>query len=343
MRVLQVGSGLYDWGGIERYVFYLTDGLRARGHRVEATMPPGSPLSERIQNGQVLLESRGKHDFRALATYLKLFRQTRYDVVHVHFNPDFLAAGIAARLRKQPLTILTRHVALPWSRNKVRLYGSLFDHVIPVSDIVKKNLLASGFPESRMTVAKAGCPALEASLVDRPDGDLFRVGSFGRLVKEKGVDVLLEAARQLPEVEFHVYGSGPMEAKLKEAARPNVHMEGFRSDVADCMAGMDAVAIPSVWVEAFPYAALEAMSLGRPVVASRVGGLPEIVAEGVNGLLFEAGNAGELATSIRRLAADRSAAAQMGLAGQRLHKADYTVERMAERIEAVYQARSGIV
>jgi glycosyltransferase involved in cell wall biosynthesis len=343
MKILQVGSGLYDWGGIERYVFYLTNGLRARGHEVDVTLPAGSPLAERINEGAIPLCSRGKHDARAMAAYLRLFKRARYDVVHIHFNPDFLAAGIAARLRRQPLTILTRHVALPWSGFKVRMYGSLFDHVIPVSEVVKKVLEVSGFPSSRMTVAKAGCPALVASGIPRQSSDAFRVGAFGRLVKEKGLDVLIEAARQTPQVEFHIYGSGPLEAHLKEMAGPNVHMEGFRADVADCMAGVDAVAITSVWEEAFPYAALEAMSLARPILASRVGGLPEIVADARNGLLFERGNSGELAARIKRLADNRSAAAEMGLAGQRLHQAEHTVERMAERIEAVYRAQSGIV
>ncbi len=336
MKVLLVGSGLFDWGGIERYVSYLQTGLVERDHTVFVTSPADSPLSKNTQ-GSLPLGTKGKYDLAALAAYLRLFREQRFDVVHVQFNPDFLVAGVAARLRKQPKTVLTRHVALPWSAAKVKLYGALFDTIIPVSEAVQKKLLHSGIPAEKMIVAKAGCPALQPkNSVDSKEG--FHVGAFGRLVPEKGLSVFFKALAASPGITGHVYGSGPLEDELKAHAPKNAIFHGFVTDVADHMAAMHVVVIPSQWEEAFPYAALEAMSLGKPLVVSNVGGLPEIVSEGVNGLLFDKANPAELASSLQQLQQDQAAAAKMGERGRVLHRAEYTIQRMAERIEAAYSA-----
>ncbi|MBI1755993.1 MAG: glycosyltransferase family 4 protein [Fimbriimonas ginsengisoli] len=202
-------------------------------------------------------------------------------------------------------------------------------------------------PESRMTVAMAGMPALVAggSRMDTRRGlghgeSDFAVGFFGRLVAEKGVHVLMGAAYQLPDVRFEIFGDGPsrrsLEAGAAMAGLAGVRLRGYVSDVAEAMAAMDAIAIPSVWVEAFGYSALEAMSLGVPVVASRRGGLAEIIEHERTGLLFEPGDAGALAAAISRLREDPAFRDSLGAAGAEAQRAEYSVEKMAERVEAVY-------
>jgi glycosyltransferase involved in cell wall biosynthesis len=349
MKILQVGSGLFDWGGIERYVAYLTQGLIERGHAVCVTCPQGTPLDQRVSTTKACISIRRQVQITAFAQYLRFFREHKFDVVHVHFNPDFYAAALAARLARQGPVILTRHVALPWSPVKVRRYTRLFDHIIPVSHAVERKLAESGVPASQMTVAKAGSPPLEPTLdraAARAELGLapgeFSVGSFGRLVPEKGIAHLIEATRNLPaHVRFDVFGEGPQRRALESQAATlgvtdKVRFRGFVSEVANAMLAVDCVAIPSTWDEAFPYAALEAMSVARPIVASRSGGLPEIVEEGRTGLLVEKGNAEQLATAIRSLADSPDAAQAMGERAKAIQLADYTVPRMAERIEAVY-------
>jgi glycosyltransferase involved in cell wall biosynthesis len=103
------------------------------------------------------------------------------------------------------------------------------------------------------------------------------------------------------------------------------------------MAAMDIIAIPSVWQEAFPYAALEAMSLGRPILGSCVGGIPELVQDGETGLLFENRNSAQLSTLIQGLSERRSELVRMGETGQTRYQENYTVPHMAARIEKVYQ------
>ena len=352
MKILQVGSSLESWGGIERYVAYLSDGLAARGHQVVVSCLPSCPLHNHLNVPILPIRVRRKFDFPAFAQYVRHFRSNRYDVVHVHFSPDFLLPAIAARMTRQPLSIMTRHVVLPWTQTKVRLYSNLFDHFIPVSEAVERQLEVSGIQKAKMTVAKAGCPPLVAAKpreeirkeLGIEDG-IVAMGYFGRLVVEKGVDTLITATVSVPKgISFEVFGNGPLsgelEARAKAAATP-VRFHGFREDIPECIQAMEAVVIPSIWEEAFPYAALEAMSVGRPVIASRVGGMPEIVEDGRTGFLFDKGDAVGLGEAAARLAANRSMAEKMGDDARESHRSSYTIEKMAERIEAVYRSVDG--
>lgn len=345
MKVLQVASSLYDWGGIERYVLYLAEGLNARGHEVVVACPPGSPLDQRYQGPKVKIALKGKLDVPAFVAYSKLFREHRFDVVHAHFSPDFTLPGMAAVGARQSFTVLTRHVSLPWRPAKARRYLRWWNHIIPVSDSVRRRLLESGVPENRMTVAKAGLPdPLRSMNLEsarrRYDVQGFAVGSFSRLVPEKGVERLVDAALATPGVTAHIFGDGAERASLeaRAAGSPAVRFHGKIEDVAEAMAAMDVIAIPSVWEEAFPYAALEALAMHKPVVAARIGGIPEIVEDGIHGRLFdpETKNFGPLLAELRD---DPEARVRMQEAGRKRYEEEFTLAAMAERIEQVYLRR----
>lgn len=348
MKVLEVGSSLYDWGGIERYVAYLTEGLRGRGHEVTVACPPGSPLDERVSGEKFRFALRGQFSPKNYLRYRKFFRGRSFDIIHLHFSPDFVMPALAARHAQTGKIVATRHVALKWSAGKVKRYTGLFDHIIPVSHAVEQKLAESGVPTQMMTVAKAGTPGLVAEKapvevrkdLGLADGE-FVVGSFGRLVPEKGIEVLLKAVSATQNARALIFGEGPHRQALEDLARSlsitdRAEFKGFVPNVADAMNACDLVAVPSTWDEAFPYSVLEAMSLGRPVVASRVGGLPEIVESGITGMLFERNNDQELASVLRGLIADEGKRVTMGETAKTRHREDYTVEKMAERIEQVF-------
>jgi len=352
MKVLQVASSLSDWGGIERYVLYLSRGLTERGHDVTVAAPANTPLEKHLRAEGKTVETISvvkKFDFDAFRRYLALFRGQKFDVVHGHFSPDFVVAGVAARLRRVPVSVMTRHVALPWAKAKANVYLKLWKGIIPVSNAVKQKLSDSGVPESRMCVAKAGTPRLIATKGrEEMRAELglrvgsFAAGSFSRLVKEKGIDIFLRSIPWAPDVQAVIYGEGPAGEELAQLSSflkvaNQVSFMGRVTDIANHMSAMDVVVIPSVWDEAFPYAALEALSLGVPVVASEIGGLPEIVVPNENGFLFTKGSPQDLGRALNDARSDDDRRARLAKNGKALQEAEYTVEKMAERIEGAYR------
>jgi glycosyltransferase involved in cell wall biosynthesis len=162
----------------------------------------------------------------------------------------------------------------------------------------------------------------QPNFVDLP-GDPAPLGSgwmyAGRLTEEKGVDVLAAAARLLGDAPLAICGTGPREEALRTALAglPNAHLHGHLAAGALASRLRDAavVAVPSLWWENLPYAVIEAQAAGRAVVASRIGGIPELVDDGVDGILVPPGDAGALADAVRGLLADRGRARKLGAAG----------------------------
>jgi glycosyltransferase involved in cell wall biosynthesis len=340
MKVLQAASSLYDWGGIERYVHYLDQGLTARNHEVLVVCPDHSPLAARAKH-LASVSNRFKYSMRTYIGYRRVIHEWKPDIVHTHFSPDFLIPARVAKSAKSKC-VMTRHLVLPWKPSRVKLYSHLYDGVIPVSEAVKRALVGSGFPEKKLYVAKAGVPNAEISGASPPlPTDPVRIGFFGRLVEEKGVDVLIRGIQLTGTARAEIYGTGPCESKLKGLAKElnlsdRVRFHGFVEDVVPAMASVDAVCVPSVWQEAFPYSVLEAMALGKTVIASKVGGIPEVVQDGLTGWLFPERDARVLAHRIEEIRDNRASVRTMGEAAQKVQRSEYTIDKMAERIEAVY-------
>lgn len=344
MKILQVGSALYDWGGIERYLVYLNEGLEARGNEIWLAAPPGSPLFQNSSGRKVPIALGSQFQMTKLAAYMRLFRQGKFDVVNVHFGRDFIVPAVAAKLAGQKNLILTRHLVLTWSKSRVRRYNRLYGGFIGVSGAVAERLIASGIPEERVRVARSGSPSLELNLTEEEAKSKagvkgFSVGFFGRIVEDKGVRMLTEAARLLPDVEFHVYGDGPLLKTLKALNSP-VKFHGRISDVADAMAAMDLIAIPSQWEEAFCYSALEAMSLGKPIVATKTGGLPEQVVNSETGFLVDRNDLDGFVESIKRLHNDPTLMRSFGTKALERHREHFGIASMAERVENAYKELS---
>src|SRR5688572_11543946 len=342
MKILQIGSSLYDWGGIERYVAYLAEGLIERKHEVFVACPPSSPLASRSLGEKLPVPLRFQFSYWLLPKFAKLIKEGNYDVAHVHFSPDFVIPLLAAKMAKVPRLVMTRHVALPWPKSKVKRYAGKVDRIVCVSDAVQSALASSGVPIEKLVVAKAGCPALKTTpnaenvrreLTD--DRTKFAIGYFGRLVSDKGVHFLVDAAKGLPEnIVTHIFGDGPMRSELEgKASNANITFHGFVPEVADAMSAVDVVVVPSVWAEAFPFSVLEAMSLGKPVIATRRGGLSEMVMHGATGLLVEGEDALALREAIEHLSANLLEAAAFGKAAKTQHAEKYSIQSFAQRIE----------
>lgn len=342
MKILQVGSGLHDWGGIERYVVYLTDAQRAQGDQVLVTLPAASPLSSRIPEGTLTLPTRRQIELRSIGRYLRLFQREKFDVVNVHFSRDYMNVGIAGKLAGVREAIMTRHLAIPWKRKSLRKYTRLYDGFIGVSEAVRQKLIESGVPASRVVAALSGAPSLSPSMTRGEARAKFGMEGFcgvfvGRMIEDKGPQLLGEVAEKFAGGTVHAFGDGPLLAKLRETS-PKVVWHGRVEDPDDAMLAADAVLIPSQWEEAFGYVAIEAMSLGRPVIAARSGGLAEIFTNGEDGFLVDRRSTAEMTAALDSLSQDSGLAERMGAAAKMRKESHFGPEHMASRVKAAYDA-----
>jgi glycosyltransferase involved in cell wall biosynthesis len=172
----------------------------------------------------------------------------------------------------------------------------------------------------------------------------MRVGVLARLVPLKRIEAVIEAHSKLAlmgiDVETDICGEGSSELLLRDLAKrlgvvDKVRFLGWRNDTAALLASWDLLVMPSMY-EGLPIAALEAMAAGRAVVASRVGGLPELIDDGVSGILIPAGDTDALIRAIRALAADRSELSKIGYEGWKRASALFSSDRMSKQIIALY-------
>ncbi|MCX7800501.1 MAG: glycosyltransferase family 4 protein [Fimbriimonadales bacterium] len=338
--IVEVATSLRDWGSIERYVLWLTQGMPRFGWNTVLLAAPGSPLIHRAGGLGRPLRFGGKYDWSAFPRLVRTFRRLQPDVVHLHFSPDYLVPAIAAKVARSRV-MATRHLGLPYSRRKVRLLAKRIDLWVGVSRFVSETLVRSGFPPGTVRTIHSGVPGLQPTMTAEQARARFgvtpgclAVGYFGRLEPEKGIEGALAACAGVRGLEWHVFGGGSLESRLRDACNGrSVLFHGKVESVADAMAAVDVVAIPSWWDEAFPFAALEAMSLGLPIVASNVGGLPEAVDEGVTGFLVPKEDPKALRSALEELSAHPERRRSLGEAARRRYRELFTLEAMLERYD----------
>lgn len=220
---------------------------------------------------------------------------------------------------------------------RLRLMADNVTTVIALNDFMGRRLLTAGFRPEQIAVL----PNM-VELCDEPaDAALGGYVAFsGRISTEKGIDTLLAAARQAPDVPVHLAGGGPLFEQYSASATPNVTMLGQlqAAQMAGFYRGARFLVLPTACFEGCPLVISEAMSHGLPVIASRIGGLPELVDDGVTGFLFEQGNAAELADKIQRLWRDPALCRQMGLAGRAKAEREFGEEAYHRRLIDIYQS-----
>jgi glycosyltransferase involved in cell wall biosynthesis len=350
VRVLHVDPER-GWGGGEVQVALLVRELARRGHESVVAAPSASPLGQAIAGAGVRLVDcpiASHVDLRMVPRLRRLAHEV--DVVHFHTARAHAMApwlgGLGVR------RIVTRRMDYaprggPWVRH---LYNRAVDRVIAISGGVRAALVAAGVDPARIRVVPSGIdldaftvsPAARAALRHEwnvADADVVAI-VVGVLEPRKGHVTLLDAATRLRDMRLrYVFcGTGSLDAALRAdaAARGlDVRFLGFRDDVARCLAAADVAILPSLH-EGLGVAALEAMAAGRPVVASRVGGLAEVVADGETGRLVPSGDPTALAAALASLASAPDVRARMGRAGLARVAAHYSSTAMAEGTLACY-------
>ena len=279
------------------------------------------------------------HDLNAICPNHEMLVQGRIceKCLHGHFGNCIRQRCVKGSLTK---SFLAAAEAINYRR--MRIYQDIDLYVTP-SAFYKSLLDQARITASPVLHMKNFLPADTVFSSDNPDGGYLLY--HGRLSEEKGLMTLLQAVKELPEVCLLIAGSGAMQAELEQfiAAHnlaPRVQLLGFQSGAAlrKLVAEAKGVVLPSEWYENGPYAVMEAMAQGKPVIASRIGGLPEIVKDGETGFLCEPFNSASLRSCIEKLwALPASAYRQMQLRAVENARKWFAWEAYRDRLVALYE------
>jgi glycosyltransferase involved in cell wall biosynthesis len=242
-----------------------------------------------------------------------------------------------------------RGLLLPLRNGRVRRAMRRADRLIFPSRHHLELYAAAGYPRERCHLLRNPAPEVSGDIVpppgERAGGDFFELAFLGTTRPHKGIGVLLDALVGLPPG-FRLVVHGPVSSGLLRQFDAAVERRGLEPRVRHCgwapprraaeaIVAADAVVVPSLAIENCPLTVLEAMAIGRPVVASNVGGIPELVQHGETGLLFQRGDAGDLREQLLQLRGDRELAAKLGAAGRRVAAA-LGLEPHLDGLEAIY-------
>lgn len=339
-------------GGAEVFVANACEILPKMGARVELFCPAGRPFVDyaaKRGTRATTWRTYGKLDPLTLIRLARLIRSTGADVIHTHLSTASFLGALAAKLVRRP------SVAHVHGLNTAAFY-TYSGHIIAVSEAVKRHLCSQGVPGGRVSVVHNGVdlarfePMAMEEARERlgwgQDSPVF--GVFGRLSPEKGQRVAIEAMflllKDCPNARLVICGAGRDLEDLRTTADSlgiagSVEFAGFVEDVRGLMSACDAVVVPSIR-EGFGLAAVEAMALARPVIASNAGGLPEVVESGVTGLLVDPNNPDALAEAMMRVAGDRENALELGRRGRERAEERFEIGRQMGKVLTVLESNA---
>jgi glycosyltransferase involved in cell wall biosynthesis len=355
MRILHTewSDGL---GGQEKRVLAELAGLAGRGHdlflvcRAEARIrAEATALGIRV----FPLPLKSPFDLPSILKLRTFLKKQGIEIVNTHSGVDSWIGAIAAKLAGVPVLVRTRHLNIPLRRSVLNFIHYLPDLYITCGENMRNTLVGQcGFPGKRVVSIPTGV-SLEFFDVTRDMGAKKEFGldpsspvisNVGILRKVKGHETTFRAVpdvvREFPHARFLIIGDGPRRAELERMTadldiQEYVRFTGFIKDIGRVYAFTD-VAVLSSWSEGLPQSVLQALACAVPVVATRVGGVPEVVHDEKTGLLAEPGDHTGLARQIIRVLREPERAAEMALAGKELVRASHSVGHMLDTLEVLY-------
>ncbi|MEO5656958.1 MAG: glycosyltransferase [Nitrospiria bacterium] len=351
-------------GGVEQHILTVVRGLNAaRFEPSVVCLGEEGAIGQEIKKAGIEIVAFGRMQHKRwdpgiVRQLVRLMRAKKIDIVHTHvYNPG-VYGRIAAKLAGVPGVIATTHNVYhrrKWKRRFInRVLAHYTDRQIVVSEAVKQDLIRYDWvrPES-IDVMPTGIDlapfqrAVDPSTVRDELGlprDAYVLGTVGRLEPQKGHIHLIRALDRVVKTNARAFlvlvGDGSLAKPLQEeAARlgvgERVVFTGARRDVAYLLRAMDLFVFPSLW-EGQGLALVEAMASGLPVVASRIGGVSEVVSDGCSGQLVPPGSPEALADALLAVMASPSRAREMGAAGRARTEAVFGAAPMIKRLEALY-------
>lgn len=362
LRVLHIDTEK-GWRGGEQQALYLAEGLMRRGVENLCVGQPGQPYPERCAAKGLPVETirtRGEADPVGIAKLRGVMRRFRPDIVHMHTSHAHTLGVLAARssgVSPKIRTVVSRRVDFTIYRNALRLswfkYRFGVDRYVAISEGVRAQMVKDGIPAERISIVHSGIdlsrfdgvkPHDYAAEFGMPRGApvILDVAAFGW---HKAQEFLVRAAPRIlerhPEARIFLVGEGECMPKIRAEAESlgvagRIVFTGFRSDVPSLLAGADVFVMCSV-LEGLCTSLLDALALKRPCVGSAVGGIPEVLVDGVTGLTVPPRDPEALAAVILRVLGDADLARRLGEEGRRHVERKFTNDAMVEGTLGVYR------
>ncbi len=346
------------WGGQEIRILSDALGLLERGYEVTVLCPPGSGLA--IQGAKLgvpmyLMNMRHGFDVFALWKIVKLVKKNGFTVINTHSSVDSWIASFAAKIANVPVLIRTRHLSAPIPKHFLNFVYRMPDATITTGESIRTMMV----DENRLDGRKIfSIPT--GVMLDRFRPEISGANIRRELLIENGTrvvtivavlrswkrhEVFLEASRIvlsiMPSTVFLVVGDGPrrsnVQKRIKELGlESSVIMTGYREDIPETLAASDVCVLTSESAEGVPQAALQYLAMKKPVVATNIGSIPEVIKPEETGLLVEANDPEAVAAGILRLLQDDNLAMTFGTNGRSLVKKHYDYEKMLDRTIDLY-------
>jgi L-malate glycosyltransferase len=357
------------WRGGQNQVLLTVNGLRSIGHRAALVAHPDGELRKRAAEGLELIPiaPRNEMDLSAAWKLSRVIRRVRPDIIHAHDAHGVAMAALALSMGaasakraggRAPALVAARRVDFHLrSHSLSRWKQRQVDCFIAASEAIREMLVADGVAADRCFTVHEGIDVDHVAAA--PPVNVHEtfwlphqapvVGNVAALVAHKGQRHLIDAAQlvvhELPDARFVILGEGELRDTLERRVREHrlekhVLLPGFRTDVLGCIKSFDLFALSSV-TEGLGTSLLDAMACSRAIVATRTGGIPEVVADGVTGCLVPPRDHIALARGIVRLLKDDATRRRMGEAGLARVTERFTVERMVAGTVAVYARVAG--
>lgn len=359
MKILHVETGMHLYGGAQQVAYLLR---QLADHDVENLLvcPPGAAIGQHFAGTAVkVIETpcSGDLDLGFIGRLKRILQAERPNLVHLHSRRGAdVFGGLAARGANVP-AILSRRVDNPESRLVAALKYRLYARVVCISQGIADVLLSEGVPADKVVVVRSAVDAApwtnpeprEAFYKEfdlRPDAPIL--GVVAQLIERKGHHFLFEALAGLKDQQdfsLVVFGQGPRREALEQKARDlgltdRIRFAGFRKDLPRWLGCLDLLVHPAL-MEGLGVSLLQASAAGVPIIASRAGGMPEAVRDGVNGLLVPPGDVAALQLALRKMLADPAERSAQGQRGIQLVASEFSVETMMQGNLALYRSLGG--
>jgi len=346
------------WGGQEIRILSEMLGMRSRNYEVLLATPSNSGIYQRATDSgfEVFDVKMDRTDFISGTLALKEIMKNRsISILNTHSSRDSWMGSIAGKLLGVKV-LRTRHISSALNKNRLTrlVYGPLCDGIITTGELIRTQLInelslnldkihsiPTGINVERFQTADG--VSVRSTL--RIPLDAVVLGIAAVLRSWKGHSHLLRAMPQIlasyPEVKLMIVGDGPMRRRVEEELRDlnlggSVILTGHREDIPEVVNSFDIAVIASYASEGIPQFALQAMAAGKPVIGTRIGGIPEVIQDGINGLLIDPQEPALIADAVKALLNDRERMKQMGEAGRRIVRDRHTAEKMLDCVEALY-------